>query len=256
MTIFQFKKVKLVNLSKNVPLDLFFVEHLKETGQRSFHFGIGVFCIILITFLNINIVTKFLQLSTSNIKFFQLSPGDYLVVTLKTSFFLGLINSSPLFVEQLILFLFPSFTVNEFRLIKYLILSVTILFLAGLVFAYFILIPTALGFFFNYSNNILEPFLSFNQYIEFISLLFFTTGLLFQLPIVQALLALFSILSPKKMLKLWKWIIIASTIVSAIVTPSADPFTQLLLSLILLLLYAFGVLISFYIVENKSLFND
>jgi len=252
MTIFQFKKKKLTNITKNITAELFFDEHFKESSQRIFQSIFSICCVIIITFLNINLLIQFLQLSSVNIKFFQLSPGDYLIVTLKISLFLGLTNSTPLFLEQLILFLFPSFSQKEFKISKYLILSVTVLFLLGLVFAYFVLIPTALGFFINYSKDVIEPFLSFNQYVEFIGLLFFTTGLLFQLPIVQTLLAIFGVMSPQEMLKFWKWVIIISTVVSAIVTPSADPFTQLLLAAVLLILYFVGLIASFYVTEKST----
>jgi sec-independent protein translocase protein TatC len=60
--------------------------------------------------------------------------------------------------------------------------------------------------------------------------LFYSTGLAFQIPIIQILIGLLNIVSPKQMLSAWRYIILLSTILGAILTPSTDPLTQLLLS--------------------------
>jgi sec-independent protein translocase protein TatC len=85
-----------------------------------------------------------------------------------------------------------------------------------------------------------EPFWSFEQYFEFILVLLFSTGLAFQLPVIQILLGLFRIISGKTMLSIWRYVILGSTILGAILTPSVDPLTQILLSSIVMLLYLLG----------------
>jgi sec-independent protein translocase protein TatC len=92
---------------------------------------------------------------------------------------------------------------------------------------------------------VLEPLWSFDQYFEFILVLFYSTGLAFQIPIIQILIGLLNIVSPKQMLGAWRYIILISTILGAILTPSTDPLTQLLLSLAILLLYFSGLGILF-----------
>ena len=90
----------------------------------------------------------------------------------------------------------------------------------------------ALNFFLNYSEEVIEPFWSFDQYFEFILVLFYSTGFAFQIPIIQILLGLLNIVSTQQMLNAWRYIILISTILGAILTPSTDPLTQLLLSLV------------------------
>jgi sec-independent protein translocase protein TatC len=96
----------------------------------------------------------------------------------------------------------------------------------------------------------LEPFWSFDQYFEFILVLFYSTGLAFQIPIIQILIGLLNIVSPQQMLSAWRYIILLSTILGAILTPSTDPLTQLLLSLAILLVVFFWIR---YLVFNKEL---
>ena len=165
--------------------------------------------------------------------------------TIKISFYTGLLFSSPFVIGQLILFLLPGLTKKETKIILPLLLSSLILFGLGLAFSYYTLIPAALNFFLNYSEEVLEPFLSFDQYFEFILVLFYSTGLAFQIPIIQILLGLLNIVSAKQMLGAWRYIILLSTILGAILTPSTDPLTQLLLSLAILLLYFSGLGILF-----------
>jgi sec-independent protein translocase protein TatC len=109
------------------------------------------------------------------------------------------------------------------------------------LFSYYTLIPAALNFFLTYSDEVIEPFWSFDQYFEFILVLFYSTGLAFQIPIIQVLLGLLNIVSVKQMLGAWRYIILFSTIIGAVLTPSTDPLTQLLLSLAILLLYFSGL---------------
>jgi len=138
-------------------------------------------------------------------------------------------------------------TQKETKIILPLILGSLSLFGLGLIFSYYILIPAALNFFLNYSNEVIEPFWSFDEYFEFILVLFYSTGLAFQIPVIQILLGLLNVISAKQMFSLWRYIILLSTIIGAILTPSTDPFTQLLLSLAILLLYFSGAFILFLI---------
>jgi len=128
---------------------------------------------------------------------------------------------------QLILFLLPGLTKNETKVILPLLLSSLILFGLGLTFSYYTLIPAALNFFLNYSEEVIEPFWSFDQYFEFILVLFYSTGLAFQIPILQILIGLLNIVSAKQMLNAWRYVILMSTILGAVLTPSTYSNTKL-----------------------------
>jgi len=233
--------------NSTITLELPFSEHIEELRQRIFLvFGI----ILLLTsfaFIEVKSLVKILELPISNVKFFQVAPGEYFISTIKISFYTGLLFSSPFIIGQLILFLLPGLTKKETRIILPLLLSSLILFGLGLAFSYYTLIPAALNFFLNYSEEVLEPFWSFDQYFEFILVLFYSTGLAFQIPILQILLGLLNIVSPKQMLNAWRYVILVSTVLGAILTPSTDPLTQLLLSVAILLLYFSGLGILFLI---------
>jgi len=228
-----------------VTLELPFSEHIEELRQRIFLLFWIILLLTCVAFIEVKTLVKILELPIENVKFFQVAPGEYFISTIKISFYTGLLFSSPFVIGQLILFLLPGLTKKETKIILPLLLSSLILFGLGLAFSYYTLIPAALNFFLNYSEEVLEPFLSFDQYFEFILVLFYSTGLAFQIPIIQILVGLLNIVSPKQMLGAWRYIILLSTIIGAILTPSTDPLTQLLLSLAILLLYFSGLAVLF-----------
>ena len=230
-----------------VTLELPFSEHIEELRQRIFLLVGIILLLTCIAFIEVKDLVKILELPVQNVKFFQISPGEYFISTIKISFYTGLLFSSPFVIGQLILFLLPGLTKKETKIILPLLLSSLVLFGLGLTFSYYTLIPAALNFFLNYSEEVLEPFWSFDQYFEFILVLFYSTGLAFQIPIIQILIGLLNIVSAKQMLGAWRYIILLSTILGAILTPSTDPLTQLLLSVAILLLYFSGLGILFLI---------
>lgn len=246
---FNFKKINLQKNENIWEIELIFDEHFNEIRQRILQSFFFITVNIIIAFLNANQIVNFLQKPISNLKFFQVSPSDFFISTIEISLFFGLLISSPIFINQLILFLFPSFNDEENNIFFSLSIFSYVLFFLGLNFSYFVLIPITLGFFINYSKNSIQPLLSFNEYINFIGVIFFTTSIIFQVPIVQVILSLLNIVSGKKMLELIKFVIISSTIISAIFTPSADPLAQIVLALVLILLYICGSLLSILFVH-------
>lgn len=228
-------------------LELPFSEHLEELRQRIFLVFGTILLLTCFSFIEVKSLVKILELPINNVKFFQVAPGEYFISTIKISFYTGVLFSSPFIISQLILFLLPGLTKKETKIVLPLLISSLILFGFGLAFSYYTLIPAALNFFLDYSEEVLEPFWSFDQYFEFILVLFYSTGLAFQIPILQILLGLLNIISPKQMLNAWRYVILLSTVLGAILTPSTDPLTQLLLSLAILLLYFSGLGILFLI---------
>nr|YP_009332699.1 sec-independent protein translocase-like protein [Membranoptera weeksiae]AHZ94713.1 sec-independent protein translocase-like protein [Membranoptera weeksiae] len=225
------------------PKSMSILEHLEELRKR-FFIVLIIFCIITaLCLINIKNISFILQEPALGIKFLQLAPGEYIFVSIKMSIYAGIVFSSPFAIYQIILFILPGLTNKEAKyLIPILITSICLFFL-GIMFSYIILIPAALNFLINYGSDIVEPIWSFEEYFNFILLLSFSTGLAFQIPVIQLLLGFFNILSSNNMLQYWKYIIFISTIIGAVITPSTDPITQIFMSLAILALYFGGILI-------------
>jgi sec-independent protein translocase protein TatC len=230
------------NLSNDVEMS--FSEHVEEFRQRLF-FSLVMFLIISLgCFYFLNSVVEIVKTPAVGVKFFQFAPGEYFFTSIKLVFYFGLILSSPIFIYQIVLFLVPGMTYQEQKTLIPILLCSYVLFCLGLVFSYKILIPSALKFFLQYGANVVDPLWSFEQYFEFFSFLAFTCGLGFQIPIVQLILCITNIVTPQKLISSWRYVVLGSTILAAVLTPTVDPLTQLFLSVAFLGLYFAGYLLS------------
>nr|YP_007476248.1 Sec-independent protein translocase component TatC [Diacronema lutheri]YP_009863769.1 Sec-independent protein translocase component tatC [Pavlova sp. NIVA-4/92]AGE93747.1 Sec-independent protein translocase component TatC [Diacronema lutheri]QKE31100.1 Sec-independent protein translocase component tatC [Pavlova sp. NIVA-4/92] len=228
-------------------IEMTFSEHVEEFRQRVF-FSVVVFLVVFgVCFCFVNTVVEIIKSPAVGVRFFQFSPGEYFFTSIKLVFYSSLILSSPIFIHQIVLFLIPGMTYKEQKVLIPILIASCLLFGLGLVFSYKILIPSALKFFLQYGADVVDPLWSFEQYFEFFSFLAFTCGLGFQIPIVQLLLCITNVVKPKTLLSSWRYVILGSTILAAIVTPSVDPVTQLFLSLAFLSLYFTGYLLSLMI---------
>ena len=135
--------------NETVILELPFSEHIEELRQRLFHIFWIILFLTCAAFVEVKLLVKILELPVDNVKFFQLSPGEYFVSTVKISFYTGLLFGSPFAIGQIILFLLPGLTKKETKVILPLLLSSLCLFGLGLLFSYYALIPAALNFFLN-----------------------------------------------------------------------------------------------------------
>lgn len=215
-------------------------EHIEEFSQRLIFCLFCFICATLACFIDIKEIVRLFQAPALGIKFLQFAPGEYFFASVKIALFCGLLISSPFFIYELFLYVIPGMTKKERELILPLILGSGVLFGLGLVFSYFFLVPAALNFFIAYGADVVEPFWSFDQYFNFVSILIFTTGLAFQIPVLQFIFGILGIISGRKMLSLWKYVVVIATILAAIITPSTDPITQILMASALLLLYLGG----------------
>jgi sec-independent protein translocase protein TatC len=245
---FKFSKTDFGDLDSET-LELPVSEHIDEIRQRTFH-SLGFLIVsVCVIFLNITHIVQILEAPVQGIKFIQLSPGEYFLSTVKIAFYGGFLFTIPFLISQIIFYILPGLTKSEKDIIVPILLTSVLLFGGGLIFAYYVLIPAALNFFIGYSTDVIEPIWSFDQYFDFILFVFYSTGLAFQVPIFQIVLGLTGIITGKKMLELWRYVILASTVVSAVLTPSTDPITQICLAGAILFLYLTGA--SILIFYNK-----
>jgi len=215
-------------------------EHIEEFSQRLVFCAIFLLIAICLFFFDIKGIVQIFQAPAIGVKFLQFAPGEYSFASIKIAAFCGILFSSPVILYQLLLYLIPGLTKKERDIVLPVSLGSGLLFFVGLLFSYFFLVPAALRFFISYGSEVVEPFWSFDQYFDFVAVLLFATGLAFQVPAVQVVLGLLGIVSGRKMLSAWKYVIVICTIVAAIITPSTDPVTQILLSVALLSLYLGG----------------
>jgi sec-independent protein translocase protein TatC len=215
-------------LPDDVEMSLF--DHLEELRLRIFYSLAAIALAVVGCFVVVKPLVKLLEAPAVGIKFLQLSPGEYFFVSLQVAGYSGLLLASPVILYQIVRFVLPGLTRRERRLLGPIVFGSSLLFIAGLAFAYIALIPAALKFFMNYGADVVEQSWSIERYFEFVLLLLFSTGLAFQIPVLQLLLGMLGIVDAQQMLSGWRYVIVAAVILGAVLTPSTDPLTQSLLA--------------------------
>ena len=224
--------------NKSMPM----VDHFIELRGRILA-SLGVFTLItIICLIYSKSITMLLQKPALGIKFLQLAPGEYLFVSIKVALYFALLISTPFSFYQISLFILPGLTKRESKYLIIILVASISLFLCGIMFSYKLLLPLTLNFLVNYGSDIIEPIWSFEEYFNFIIILLFSVGISFQIPVLQVILGITNIIKPEKMLQSWKYIVFFATIIAAIITPSTDPITQIIMSMMIIILYLSGIL--------------
>jgi sec-independent protein translocase protein TatC len=141
-------------------------------------------------------------------------------------------------------FLAPGLTKKEKRLLFLSLPFVVLLFLLGVAYAFFFAAPRALTFLASFMPDIYEWTPEGNAVITFFLTLMLGLGLAFQLPVVMFILAKLGVASPEKMRSFRKYAVLILLILSAVITPSTDPFNMAVVAVPLLLLYEAGIIIA------------
>jgi sec-independent protein translocase protein TatC len=222
-------------------VEMSFSDHLEELRWRIFFALIAMVVGALGCFTIVRQLVALLEIPAKGVKFLQLTPGEYFFVSIKVAGYGGILVATPVILYQIIQFVLPGLTNRERRLVLPVVIGSSFLFVGGLIFAYYLLIPAALNFLVSYGADVVEQFWSIERYFEFVLVLLLATGLLFQVPVIQILLALLGIVTSQQMLGSWRIVVVSAMVVGAIVTPSTDPITQSLLAGAVLGLYFSGV---------------
>ncbi|XP_071735635.1 sec-independent protein translocase protein TATC, chloroplastic-like [Rutidosis leptorrhynchoides] len=217
-------------------------DHLEELRERLFISVLALTVAIGGCFVYSKELIMLLEapVSSQGVRFLQLAPGEFFFTTIKVSGYCGILLGSPVILYELIAFILPGLTKSERKFLAPIVLGSSILFYAGIAFSYSVLTPAALNFFVTYAEGVVESLWSIDQYFEFVLVLMFSTGLSFQVPVIQLLLGQVGLVSGDQMLSIWRYVVVGAVIAAAIVTPSTDPLTQLLLAGPLMGLYIGG----------------
>lgn len=172
---------------------------------------------------------------------FYTSPAGGFDFILKVCFLFGLLASVPIIVYHILKFIYPAIPQHaRSSIIKYLCIS-TILMTIGISFAYFVSLPAALHFLNQFGTDQVRSLISTNEYFSFVFRYLIGFGILFQLPLFLLFINSITPLAVPQLMKQQKWIILASFILAAVITPTPDFFNQILMAFPIILLYQFAI---------------
>lgn len=217
-------------------------DHLDELRERVLVGAAAAATAVLACFLFAKDLVVFLEapVAEQGVRFLQLSPGEFFFTTLKVGGYAGILVAMPTVLYEIIAYVVPGLTKSERQFLAPIIFGSSILFYGGLVFSYEILTPAALNFFVSYADGAVESLWSIDQYFEFVLVLMLSTGLAFQVPVIQVMLGQLGLVTSQQMFNQWRYVVVGATVAAAVLTPSTDPFTQTLLAVPLVGLYLGG----------------
>jgi sec-independent protein translocase protein TatC len=219
-----------------------FVEHLEELRKRIIrilmYFLIGAISGFIISPYILNYIKK----PVGKIYFF--SPQEAFIVKIKISIFFSIILIFPLMIYEIWKFVEPGLYKEEKQKIFPFILFGIFLFYTGLFFSIFLAYPIGIKVLLSFGSNIIEPIIGIDNLFKLFFYLTISFGILFEFPIVILILTRLGIISPNTLQKRRREIIVLIFLIGAIITPSVDALTLILIAIPIYLLFEISIIIA------------
>jgi len=176
-----------------------------------------------------------------------LKPTETFMLSMKLSFFAGIVVSFPLLLMYILQFVLPGLHNNEKRVMWPSMLIGFGLFIAGVCFAYFVVLPRALDFFYNWSGKLgVSNDWRIGEYITFATQFTLLFGLSFELPVIVMVLVKLGLLSYETMSNTRSYAILAIFVIAALITPTPDAMTLILMALPMVILYELCIWLAWF----------
>ncbi len=231
--------------------------HLAELRKRLLISIATVFVMFIICFgfwehiLNWMIVPlKEVLPAGSNVIFTKV--GEAFFTALKVSFFAAIIFSLPVIFWQLWLFVAPGLYEHEKRFVLPFVISSTVMFVAGALFAYYVVFPFGFHYLINFGSQLFTALPSIGEYVGFFTKLMFGFGIAFELPVITFFLATLGLVTDETLKNFFKYAIIIIFAIAALLTPP-DVLSQLLMAGPLVILYGVSIIIARIINPAKQI---
>lgn len=219
-----------------------FFEHLDELRRRLFR---ALIALIIGTVIGLAFATPVLEylVSPYGERLQTLGPTESVVSYFRVSLMIGGILAIPLITYQVMMFIVPGLTRRERRMVLLSLPAITLLFLVGVGFAWFLLVPPALDFLQNFQTQIYAPEWTADQYLGFVTALLFWLGVAFETPLVFFVLALLGLVSAGNLIRNWRIAVVGAAVAAAMITPTVDPVNMFLVIAPLLALYTLSIVL-------------
>jgi len=235
--------------------EMSFLDHLEELRWHVMKALAGlVIAMVACGFFADFIVQKVLlhPLVAVGLKAQVLAPYGIVMLYIQAVLVSGFILSMPNTLYWLWKFIAPGLMPTERRYVSGIVGWTSFFFFGGVAFGYFVLVPAALTFFAGFGTANIALNIAIDRYITFLLALVLGSGLVFELPMLSYFLAKLGILSPEFMRKYRRHAYVAILIVAALVTPTPDIVTQLLMALPMFFLYELSIFITKYVHKKKE----
>jgi sec-independent protein translocase protein TatC len=233
------RKIRRVGYEDQVEL----VDHLDELRSRLIVSATAFGVALGLCFWRNDLVLSLMNRPLDGKQPITLSPAEAFTTTITLSAYAAIILTLPVLLYQLYSFVVPAFGKREKKVVAPLMALVPVLFVAGAVFAYLVVMPTALSFLLNFNADEFQTELRAREYYGFASMTMASVGLLFQVPVGVLVLTRLGIVTPAQMRAKRRYVYLACTVLAALL-PGVDPVTMMIEVVPLILLFEASVLLA------------
>ena len=211
------------------------IDHLGELRGRII---VALVAMIIGTVVSYYYVDDIIQILIAPAgKLYYTKPTEAFFTYMKISIISGLIVSSPVWFYQIWAFIIPALSKGEKKVTFLIVPSAISLFIIGVLFSYYLVLPTAIEFFIGFGTDGLQPLFSIGQYIDFVVGFIIPFGITIELPLIIVALGALGILSSQRVRKFRKIFILLAFIVGGAISPTPDMLSQTMIAGPMVLLY-------------------
>jgi len=228
------------------PKELTVIEHIEELRKRLFICATFFVLALIVSFYFAKPIIKYIQYSeqAEQLTLNAFNVGDPLTVYLEVTFIVAFIITSPIILYQLWAFITPGLHETERKATLKYIPYAFLLFVMGLAFGYYILLPNVMNFMMQLSDDLdIQQTIGINEYFGFLFKLVVPFGIIFELPVVMLFLARLGILNPQLMVKFRKYSYFVLFVLAVLVAPP-DIISYIVISIPLFVLYEISIIIA------------
>jgi len=233
--------------SEGNDVEMSFLDHLEELRWRLIYSAIGIVIGAIAAWIFIDPLVDVILLKPARdagAELQNLRPFGQLFLFVQVAIIIGVVVSLPNLFYQLWKFISPALKKNERKYILSIVIFSSLCFLAGIAFAYFVMLPLAMKFAAQFGSEAIKNEFAIDEYMSIIISVMLAAGCVFELPMVSFFLSKLGILTPAFMKKYRRHAIVIILVLAAILTPGADPVSQVILAVPLVLLYELSIFIS------------
>jgi sec-independent protein translocase protein TatC len=228
------------------------LEHLDELRVRLTRAALALLAGTIVSTIFAKRVLAFLVAPLGDHPPQAYAPTAPMVMFFKVSLIGGATLAMPVIVYQLLRFIVPGLTQKERRYLFIVVPGATVSFVAGVAFAYFVMLRSAIPFLQNFLADIIEPSWTIDKYVSLITALIFWVGVAFETPLIMAFLARLGIVTPRLLVRSWRYALVLIAVLAAAITPTVDPLNMVLVMLPLVALYGLGILLAFLAYRERT----
>ncbi len=225
-----------------------FLEHLEELRKRLVICAIAVFTTAMGCYYFWRPLFRFVEgpLGT-DMKLHYITVMEPFIGRFRIAIFAGVFISFPIILYQTLLFVAPALKSKEKRFLYPMMVLMIILFICGVIFGYYYLLPVSVKWLFGQGEGLLNPMITFDRYVNFVGLFLLAMGAGFETPIIILFLTKIGAVSPKTLRKNWRVAYVAILTIAAIITPDWSPITMGVMAVPMVVLYEMSILLSRFI---------